>query len=154
MERPAKRQFWLHQAAEYVIGLALIATGLQSPSPALPAIAGGVVMANVAIVHGPLSAFRIVNRRTHQVLDWVVIVGIAVSLLLPLADVATRLLVVPFVLVLAVVARQTNYGPSVKAQVRQNLGSGDRSEEIGRWAGRWVGKGVQVVRKHQDDDTS
>ena len=51
-----KRPFWLHQAAEYLLGAVLIAQGLQSPTPAVPAVAGGLIMANAAIVRGPLAA--------------------------------------------------------------------------------------------------
>jgi hypothetical protein len=147
-ERP-KRQFWLHQAAEYVIGLALVATGLQAPEPALPALAGGLVMINAAIVDGPLAAFRIVGRRTHQVLDWVVIAAISAGIVLPFTDVASRLMMVAFVVVLVVVATQTNYGPTPSARAKASLGSGDRSEEIGRWAGRWAGKGANAVKRRQ-----
>jgi hypothetical protein len=39
MARPdstrAKRPFWMHQLVEYVLGIVLIAQGLQSPTPAI-----------------------------------------------------------------------------------------------------------------------
>ena len=53
------RPFWLHQAAEYLIGLVLVAQGLQSPTPVVPALAGGLVLVNAACVDGPLGAFRL-----------------------------------------------------------------------------------------------
>ena len=31
---PGKRPFWMHQLVEYILGGAMVATGLQSPSPA------------------------------------------------------------------------------------------------------------------------
>ena len=57
-----RRPFWLHQAAEYLIGLVLVAQGLQSPTPLVPTLAGGVVIVNAAVVEGPLGAFRLVPR--------------------------------------------------------------------------------------------
>lgn len=153
-DRP-KRQFWLHQLAEYVVGLALVATGLQSPEPAVPALLGGLIVMNAAIVEGPLAAFRLVGKRTHQVLDWVVIGVVAAGVVLPFADVATRLTMVAFLGVLVVIALQTNYGttPATRfaAAASEASTSGDRAEELGRWAGRWTGKGVNAVRRRQGD---
>lgn len=153
-DRP-KRQFWLHQVAEYVVGLALVATGLQSPEPAVPALLGGLVVINAAIVAGPLAAFRLVGRRTHQVLDWVVIGVVVAGIILPIADVATRLTMVAFLAVLVVIALQTNYGPPpakrFAAAASEASSSGDRAEEVGRWAGRWAGRGVNAIRRRQDN---
>ena len=50
----ALRPFWLHQFAEYLLGLVLVAQGLQSPTPAVPALAGGLVLLNAALVGGYL----------------------------------------------------------------------------------------------------
>jgi hypothetical protein len=33
----------MHQAAEYLLGGVLVAQGLQSPTPAIPALAGGLI---------------------------------------------------------------------------------------------------------------
>ena len=67
------RPFWLHQAAEYLIGLVLVAMGLQSLDPAVPTLAGGLVILNAALVDGPLGAFRMFSRRAHRIVDLVVI---------------------------------------------------------------------------------
>src|SRR5687768_12762272 len=83
----AKRAFWLHQLAEYLIGAVLVAQGLQSPTPALPAAAGGLVLINAAIAKGPLGAFGVVGRRVHRVLDLLVIAATAVLAAQPLIDV-------------------------------------------------------------------
>ena len=46
------RPFWLHQAAEYLIGLVLVAVGLQSLEPLWPTLAGGLVILNAAVSTG------------------------------------------------------------------------------------------------------
>jgi hypothetical protein len=142
-DRP-KRQFWLHQVAEYVVGLALVATGLQSPEPLVPALTGGLVLINVSIVDGPLSAFHVVSRQMHRIMDWVVIGVIGLLAVLPVADAATRVVMVPLAFVLAVVARQTEYRTRA---ARAPATVGDRSEDVGRAAGRLVGRGVRLARR-------
>ena len=67
-----KRSFWMHQLAEYVIGFALVATGLQSPEPLVPTLLGALIVLNTACVDAPFGAFRKVGRRMHRVLDIVV----------------------------------------------------------------------------------
>ncbi len=79
----AMRPFWIHQLAEYLIGVALIASGFQDPEPLVPVLAGILVMANTAIVRGPLGAFRLVGRGVHRWLDLVVITAIAVGAVQP-----------------------------------------------------------------------
>ena len=69
----SKRPFWMHQVVEYILGGAMIAAGLQSPTPLVPSVVGGVIMLNAAITSGPLSAFRVLDRRVHRVIDIVVI---------------------------------------------------------------------------------
>ncbi len=65
----AKRPFWLHQLAEYILGLALVAVGVQSPTPAVPAVVAAVIIIHAAITKAPLAAFRLIDRRTHRVID-------------------------------------------------------------------------------------
>ena len=80
------RPFWLHQSAEYLIGLVLVAMGLQAIEPAVPTIAGGVVLLNAALVDGPLGAFRLFSRRAHRVVDVVVIAALGLAAVLPFLD--------------------------------------------------------------------
>jgi hypothetical protein len=145
---PGKRPFWLHQLAEYVIGASLVATGLQSPDPVVPALLGGLVILNAAIVIGPLGAFRWVGRRTHRVLDLVVLGIMAVTVLLGGGDAATRLVTLALGLVLAFLVAGTDYSPPRSPPPPGAPGA--RGEEIGRAAGRWTAKGVKAVRKHTD----
>ena len=73
MAEAGKRPFWMHQLVEYILGGALVASGLQSPYPLVPAVLGGIVMGHAAITRGALAAFRVIDRRLHRVLDPLVI---------------------------------------------------------------------------------
>ena len=57
------RPFWLHQGAEYLVALVLIASALQSPHPFWPAFGGGLVLVNAAFSGPPLGAFRLLDGR-------------------------------------------------------------------------------------------
>lgn len=143
----ALRPFWLHQAAEYLLGLVLVAQGLQSPTPTIPALAGGLVLANAAIVEGPLGAFRIVSRRMHRWCDVAVIAALVIAAVLPFLDVdnTTRSLMVMVAAILGVVWWNTRFerpGPRPGAPVA-------RSEAVGRFAGRTVGGAVRAVRNRR-----
>src|SRR6478752_7020545 len=73
-ERAAgKRPFWLHQLAEYILGLALVVVGVQSPTPAVPCVVAAVIIINAAITKAPFAAFHLIGRRTHRVADVAVI---------------------------------------------------------------------------------
>ena len=154
------RPFWLHQAAEYLIGLILVAMGLQSLEPTVPTIAGGVVLLNAALVDGPLGAFRLFSRRAHRVVDVIVIAGLAVVAVLPFLDLdaTSRILLGGGAFVLAVVwwnsafqaraprkAKVSGDGPPIGSTAKP----ADRSESIGRGAGRLAGGIAKAVRDRQ-----
>ena len=103
MPAPGKRSFWLHQLAEYIVGGAMLASGLQSPKPLIPAIVGSLILLNTAIVDAPFGAFRLVGRRLHRILDYIVLGIATVACAAPGMDVATRLVQILIVIVLAVV---------------------------------------------------
>lgn len=144
-----KRAFWLHQLAEYVLGVVLVAQGLQSPTPLVPAVAGGVVLANAAVAIGPLGAFRIVGRRLHRVLDIAVIVAVAIAAVQPIVDVelTARLVLGGVAFVLLVVFRQSDFGE--RAARPPVAADGGRATELGRIAGRLVGDGISAARKRR-----
>ena len=149
----ARRPFWLHQAAEYLVGVSLIAQGLQAAEPWVPGLAGGLIVVNTAVVRGPLSAFSIVGRRVHRVLDVVLIAGLAVGAFLPGVDTPMRFVLAAFAVVLGFVARYTRYETRHERAVqRRGRASdvadtpGDRAEEVGRRAGRLAGEGVKAWR--------
>jgi len=145
----ARRPFWLHQAAEYLVGVSLIAQGLQAAEPWVPGLAGGLIVVNTAVVRGPLSAFSLVGRRVHRVLDVVLIAGLVVGAFLPGVDTSMRFVLAAFAVVLGFVARYTRYETRQERRGRaSNLADtpGDRAEEVGRRAGRLAGEGVKAWR--------
>ena len=73
------RPFWLHQAAEYLIGLVLVAVGPAEPRSGRADARRRVVILNAALVDGPLGAFRLFSRRAHRVADLVVIGSLVVA---------------------------------------------------------------------------
>lgn len=133
-----KRSFWMHQLAEYVIGFALVATGLQSPEPLVPTLLGALIVLNTACVDAPFGAFRKVGRRMHRVLDIVVLVVVVAGCFVPSIDSATRLVMAFIAVVFVVVILRTDYTPPVPRAERHQPGDG-RADDLGRQAGRAAG---------------
>ena len=145
----AGRPFWMHQLIEYILGAVLVAQGVQSPSPALPAAAGGLVMINAAMVRGPLAAFRVMSRRVHRVADLAVMGVIVVAAVQPwiAVDAGARLVMLGITAALAFVWWQTSFAEQA-SRGRAAIGTeGGRSTEIGRLAGRAVGDGINVAKR-------
>lgn len=144
-----RRSFWVHQAAEYMIGIALVMSGLQSPSPAVPAVLGGVVIVNAALVDGPLGAFRLVGRRVHRLCDVVVLGLLVAGALWPGVDAATRLIVVGLGVVMVFVVAKTNYREPARRLPREavNDAPASRGVQAGRAAGRLTALGVIGAKK-------
>lgn len=105
MAERAKRPFWMHQLVEYILGGALVASGLQSPEPLVPAVVGGVVLLFAASTKGAMSAFRLLDRRLHRWLDPVLVLVQIAAALQPWVSVdnATRAIMVAIAVVHAVV---------------------------------------------------
>lgn len=141
------RPFWLHQAAEYIIGLVLVGQGLQSPAPLFPALAGGLIVLNGAIVEGPLGAFRLVPRRLHRWIDIAVIGVIVVAAALPFLDIdnTSRMLMIVMSAVLGFVWWNTRFQP-VARPVGVPI---DRADAMSRFAGKAVGGAVRAVRNRR-----
>lgn len=148
----ARRPFWLHQVAEYLLGIILVALGLQMPDPLVPALAGLLVLVNAAVAIGPASAFRVVGRRTHRVLDLVVIGAILVLAVQPwlAADGGTRGVMVAVAAVLGVVWYYTDFAERSERRARRMADAGQRPEEIGRTVGRMAGDVVNRWRRRHD----
>ncbi|HEX2782181.1 MAG TPA: hypothetical protein VHN36_01250 [Ilumatobacteraceae bacterium] len=149
MALPSKRPFWMHQLVEYILGGALVASGLQSPTPAVPSVLGGIVMLHAALTVGPAGAFRVLKRRLHQVIDVLVIAVELLAGVQPWIDLAsaTRIIIVGIALVHLFVWWQTNFAERVKTLSVST--EGGRSTEVGRIAGRLVGNGVNAVRRQR-----
>lgn len=148
----AKRPFWMHQLVEYILGASMVASGLHSPTPAVPAILGTFIMLHAAITTAPLGAFRVINRTVHRVLD---VVLIAVEILAGAQpwihlDSATRMIVIGIAVVQLFVWFNTNFAMRVKAPGVS--AEGGRSTQVGRIAGRLVGNGVNAVRRPRGED--
>lgn len=158
MVAEGKRAFWLHQAAEYVVGGALLASGLQSVDPLVPTILGAAIVINAAVADAPLAAFRKVGRRLHRLLDYVLVVIAMGACALPDLETNTRLVQILIVVVLIVVVARTDYSPPTKKGVTELSQRPDgRADEIGRLAGRTAGTLAGRVRariKQANDDSA
>src|SRR4051794_11759208 len=169
-ETVGKRPFWLHQMAEYILGLALVTVGVQSPTPLMPCIVAMVIILHAAITKAPLAAFRVIDRRLHRVIDVGVIAFEVLAAIQPFVSVegTTRMMMLAIALVHAFIWWQSSYIEKVKRKAlapdpvaASSAGpSGTpaspsaapapapagRSADIGRSAGRLVGHGVRAVR--------
>ncbi len=151
VSNPGKRPFWMHQLVEYILGGALVATGLQSPQPFVPSVLGAFILLYAASTRGALSAFRLIDRRVHKVGDPVLVLVEIAAGLQPWVSVdnGTRFIIVAIAAVHAVVWWGSSFTQRER-RARAAAGEpGDRSTEIGKKAGRAVGSGVNMVRKAQ-----
>jgi hypothetical protein len=146
------RPFWLHQVGEYIIGFALVAAAVQSLEPAIPTLAGGLIVVNAALVDGPLGAWRGVSRRQHRIVDVVVGAVVALAALMPFLaiDNVMRLMMIGAVVVMGFLWATTSFAPR-PARSPTTAARPDRSESIGRTAGRLVNRGRELVRKQQGE---
>ena len=149
----ARRPFWLHQAAEYLLGIVLVMQGLQMPEPLVPAVAGVLVMLNAATAKGPLGAFRVAGRRAHRIADLAVLAFLVLAAIQPFvsADAASRGIVLVIAGVLAVVWYYTDFAERPERVQRRDARAGPRSEQVGRSAGRAAGHFVSDWKKRNQD---
>ena len=150
-----KLPFWIHQIVEYGIGALLAYQAIHSPRPVVPLLAGLVVVMLAATADGPAACFHLVSRPFHRVLDLVVAAGLLVTALL-FGDAmggAGQFMLVLGALALGGLTLRSDYRAKAtrraEAAARRHLTGSARAEEIGRTAGRWVGKGVQGYRKRR-----
>ena len=158
MGERAMRPFWIHQAAEYLIGIAVVATAIQDPEPLVPSIVGVLVILNAAVVRGPLGAFRWFGRAVHRWIDLVLMIVILGLVVQPFADVPITgrgvmlLALVPY----AFLWFYTDWAERPARKDRRAATAGDTGERIGRSAGRLAGSGYlaakQAIRKHTDSE--
>jgi len=59
----------IHQALEYAVGFSLAGSSVRSPDRMLLVLAGLAVVANTAVLDGPLAAFGSVPRAVHRGID-------------------------------------------------------------------------------------
>ena len=148
-KQAGKRPFWAHQLVEYILGAALVATGLQSPTPIVPSVLGGFVLLYAAATRGALAAFRLIDRRVHRIADPVLVAAEIGAALQPWVSVdnATRIVMIGIAVVHLVVWLGSSFTEKQKRpKAAANEPQGDRSTEFGRSAGRLAAKGVRAVR--------
>ena len=148
-----KRPFWAHQLVEYILGAALVGSGLQSPTPIVPAVLGGFIWLYSAATRGALAAFRLIDRRVHRVVDPLLVAVQIVAALQPWISVdnGTRIVMVAIAAVYFVVWLGSSFAEKEKKVKVASAAPGtgppvDRSTEFGRSAGRLAAKGVKAVR--------
>ncbi len=143
------RPFWIHQLTEHLIGIALIAQGLQERDPVVPAVAGLAVMGNAAIVRGPLGAFKWVGRGLHRWFDIVLMAGILVAAVQPWFEVPAggRLVMLVMLVPLGFLWFYTDWAERRSRQQRRVDRAGVKSEDVGRSAGRMAGNAFKAIKK-------
>ncbi len=178
MADAGKRPFWMHQLVEYILGGALVASGLQSPKPIVPAVLGGIIMGHAAITTGAISAFRVIDRRLHRVIDPFIIGLSFLAAVQPWIEVdpGTRLIIAGIAVVHSIVWLSSSFTekPKKSAQPKRSKPAESaaqpaaaepaappaeppaegRSADIGRSAGRLAASGVNAVRRVKDKHTN
>lgn len=168
MGESGKRPFWMHQLVEYILGGALVATGIQSPYPVMPAVLGGVIMLHAAFTRGALAAFNVIDRRVHRFIDPFIIVLVVFSAIRPWAEIddGSRVVVLGIAAVHTVVWMSSSFAEKPKKQksapaapVKAAASSepadpNDRSVIVGQKAGRMAASGVLFARRTKDKLTS
>lgn len=150
----------MHQLVEYILGGALVASGLQSPTPLVPAVVGGVVVLHAALTKGALAAFQVLHRKVHRVVDPFVILLEFAAAFQPWVEVdsGTRAILIGIGVVHVVVFLGSSFEQKVKAPKEHRATafpagrSGDTSTDIGRSAGRLAASGVKAFRRMRSDD--
>jgi hypothetical protein len=156
MGERALRPFWIHQLVEYIIGLALIAQGMQDPEPLVPTAAGVLVLVNAAAVRGPLGAFKFIGRRAHRWLDLAVGVLLVVAALQPWADVEVtgRGLMLIMLLPLGFLWFYTDWEERPGRKERRAEQASGKGDDVGRIAGRLAGSayvaGKRAVKRRSE----
>ena len=143
------RPFWIHQLAEYLIGIALIAQGLQEKNPVVPAVAGVLVLLNASIVRGPLGAFKWVGRRVHKWFDLVLMAASLFAALQPWEPVPAggRLIMLVMLVPIGFLWFYTDWEERAGRKERRLQRADVKGENVGRSAGRMAGNAFNTIKK-------
>jgi hypothetical protein len=150
------RPFWVHQLAEYLIGIALVAQGMQDLSPLVPTVAGALVMVNTSLARGPLGAFRLVGRGLHRWLDVAVMAAIVVGIVQPwiAVEITGRLIMAVMLVPLGFLWFYTDWAERPDRTARRDARAGTTGDAIGRSAGRMAANayltGKNVIKKRSE----
>jgi uncharacterized membrane protein len=156
MGERAMRPFWIHQAAEYLIGMALVAQAIQDPDPVVPALVGMLVILNAAVVRGPLGAFKWFGRSVHKWIDLGLMIVIALVAVQPFADVPAtgRAMMLVILVPYAFLWFFTDWAERPTRKERRAATAGPTGEKIGRTAGRLAGNtyvaAKQAIKKRSE----
>lgn len=161
-----KRPFWMHQVVEYILGVLIVASGTQSPTPAVPAALGGLVLVYAASTKSSVAAFRLLPRSLHRVGDPVICAVLVAGAFQPWVevDIGAVFVLVGVAVVYLFVWWQSDFSEHVSRRDRRTAaaddaatvatghdghvaGAADRSTEVGRMLGRVVGQGVTAARR-------
>ena len=85
----------------------------QSRHPFVLAAYGIALLINVTVVEGPNSAYKLISRGVHRVLDWLFVVGLFAGAFLLDIDQSTRTTLFGVGLAIVVIALTTNYTKKV-----------------------------------------
>lgn len=93
-EQPKKRNLWVVQLIEYILGLGTGAATVNAVRPIGLALVAIMIVSNAALLKAPLSAFRVTNPRAHQLLGVVIaVVSVVIAVVIPM-DVSSQLIVI------------------------------------------------------------
>ena len=157
MTERAMRPFWLHQLVEYIVGLALIAQGMQEPEPLIPAGAGVLILVNAAAVRGPMGAFKFIGRKMHRWLDLLVAAALVVAALQPwlAIEFTGRAVLLAVLLPLGFLWFYTDWEERAgRRQRRGQRSTASRGDDLGRTPGRLAGNayvaGKKAIKKRSE----
>ena len=140
--------FSIHQGAEYLLGLGLIAQAVQGSESTVPVVFGAAILLSAAVTDGPLSGWKAVGRPAHRRVDIALAIVALVLALLPWTEfgLSTRAVLAVTAVLMALLVLRTSYAPK---PVKPPRSRGDVAEDVGRSAGRLVGRTLKAYRERQ-----
>jgi hypothetical protein len=158
-----RRPFWMHQIVEYILGFGLIMVAIQQPEPKIPALMGLLILLNAAVVAGPAGAFKLVPRWLHKYLDLGVIALLLLMVVQPWweLDSTGRTIMFGIAVVMFFIWFHSDFSAPVDRKVAKAKKAAARAERqplnsttVGKTAGRYVGHGVNSLKRWKDSISS
>ena len=84
-------------------------TSAQSDHPLVTASFGIALLVNVAVVDGPLSAYKWLSRKLHRIFDWIYVVALVAGAIVLDLDQSTRTILSGVAIALVIIAITTDY---------------------------------------------
>jgi hypothetical protein len=158
MGERAMRPFWIHQAAEYLIGMAVVATAIQDPEAVVRALdgdSGDPQRRRRARAAGSVQVVRTIGPQVDRPLPDHRDPLVAIQ---PFADVhvAGRGIMLITLVPYAFLWFYTDWAERPARKERRAATAGPTGEKIGRSAGRLAGNGYlaakQAIKKRTDSE--